>query len=133
MGFIKGFGLQRGALASTVAHDSHNLMTVGVTDEDIYAAAQAVARMGGGQVVVEDGEIVAALPLDVAGLMSTLPLGDVRDRVHSLQEAALQLGCALSDPFMTLSFMALPVIPDLKITDQGLFDVNKFSHVPLFT
>jgi adenine deaminase len=132
IGFIHGFGLREGAIASTVAHDSHNLMVVGASDEDILAAARAVEKMGGGQAVVSGGKVLADLPLDVAGLMSTLPLREVRDRVHGLQEAARKLGCPLSDPFMTLSFMALPVIPELKITDKGLFDVGSFSHVPLF-
>jgi adenine deaminase len=132
VGFICGFGLREGALASTVAHDSHNLMVVGTSDEEILAAARVVERMGGGQAVVSGGEVLAQLPLDVAGLMSTLPLGEVRDRVKSLQDAARRLGCRLADPFMALSFMALPVIPELKITDKGLFDTGTFSHVPLF-
>jgi len=131
-GFISGFGLREGAMASTVAHDSHNLMVVGTSDEEILAAARSVERMGGGQVVVKEGEVLAELPLDVAGLMSTLPLAEVRERVERLQEAARQLGCTLTDPFMALSFMALPVIPELKMTDRGLFDVSTFSHVPLF-
>jgi len=133
VGFICGFGLREGALASTVAHDSHNLMVVGASDEDILAAARAVESMGGGQAVVRAGEVLAELPLDVAGLMSTLPLREVRDRVQLLQEAARKLGCSLPDPFMALSFMALPVIPELKMTDKGLFDVGTFSHVPLFS
>ncbi|RJP27080.1 MAG: adenine deaminase [Actinobacteria bacterium] len=131
-GFIHGFGLREGALASTVAHDSHNLMVVGVSDEDILTAARAVEKMGGGQAVVRGGEVLVDLPLDVAGLMSTLPLVEVRDRVEKLQKAAQELGCPLADPFMALSFMALPVIPELKMTDRGLFDVDIFSHVPLF-
>lgn len=131
-GFIKGFGLRGGALASTVAHDSHNLMVIGANDEDIMAAARAVESMGGGQVVVRESEVIADLPLDVAGLMSTLPLEEVVARVERLRQAARSLGCPLQDPFMTLSFMALPVIPELKITDRGLFDVGSFSHVPLF-
>ena len=132
VGFIRGFGLRGGALASTVAHDSHNLVAVGVSDADILAAARKVAGMGGGQVVVKGGEVLAELPLDVAGLMSTLPVARVAERVRELREAARGLGCGLGDPFMTLSFMALPVIPKLKITDRGLFDVASFSHVPLF-
>ncbi len=132
VGFICGFGLRAGALASTVAHDSHNLVVVGASDEDILAAARAVERMGGGQAVVRDGEVLEELPLDVGGLMSTLPLREVRERVQRLQEAARRLGCPLPDPFMALSFMALPVIPELKMTDKGLFDVSTFSHVPLF-
>lgn len=132
IGFIRGFGLRSGAMASTVAHDSHNLMVVGTSDEEIMAAAKAVEAMHGGQAVVKEGQVIADLPLDIAGLMSTLPLGRVGERVRRLREAARQLGCSLEDPFMTLSFMALPVIPELKITDRGLFDVTSFSHVPLF-
>lgn len=133
IGFIRGFGLREGALASTVAHDSHNLLALGVDDADVLAAARRVEAMGGGQAVVRSGEVLAELPLDVAGLMSTLPLEEVAGRVRRLQEAARELGCRLRDPFMTLSFMALPVIPQLKITDRGLFDVASFRHVSLFT
>jgi len=132
VGFIRGFGLKEGAMASTVAHDSHNLMVVGVSDEDIMAAAREVEKMGGGQAVVMGGEVIACLPLEVAGLMSTLPLNKVRERVQDLHQAAGKLGSTLGDPFMALSFMALPVIPELKMTDKGLFDVGSFSHVPLF-
>jgi adenine deaminase len=133
VGFIRGFGLREGALASTVAHDSHNLMVVGASDEDILAAAREVEAMRGGQVVVKGGRVIAGLPLDIAGLMSTLPLEEVVNRVEGLRDAAGRLGCPLEDPFMTLSFMALPVIPELKMTDRGLFDVGSFSHVPLFS
>lgn len=132
VGFIRGFGLREGALASTVAHDSHNLVAVGVRDADILEAARRVEAMGGGQVAVKGGEVLAELPLDVAGLMSTLPLGEVAGRVRTLRKAAGKLGCPLEEPFMTLSFMALPVIPELKITDLGLFDVISFRHVPVF-
>ncbi|MBC7246163.1 MAG: adenine deaminase [Actinobacteria bacterium] len=132
VGFIRGFGLREGAMASTVAHDSHNLVVLGVEDGDILAAARRVVEMGGGQAAVRGGEVLAELPLDVAGLMSTLPLAKVAERVRQLREAVRGLGCALSDPFMALSFMALPVIPALKITDRGLFDVESFRHVPLF-
>jgi adenine deaminase len=133
VGFIRGFGLREGALASTVAHDSHNLMVVGSSDGDILAAARVVERMGGGQAVIRNGQVLAELPLDVAGLMSTLPLAEVAARVRKLQEAAHNLGCPLADPFMALSFMALPVIPEVKMTDNGLFDVGSFSHVSLFS
>lgn len=132
VGFVRGFALHEGAMASTVAHDSHNLVVLGVDDGDIMAAARRVAEIGGGQAVVKNGKVLAELPLDVAGLMSTLPLAEVTERVRGLREAARGLGCGLSDPFMALSFMALPVIPALKITDRGLFDVTSFTHVPLF-
>ncbi len=132
LGFVRGFGLKEGALASTVAHDSHNLIAVGADDGEILAAARAVEEMGGGQAVVRGGEVIARLPLPVAGLMSDLPLEEVAARVRGLKEAAASLGCSVAEPFMALSFLALPVIPELKMTDRGLFDVASFSHVPLF-
>jgi adenine deaminase len=132
IGFIKGFGLKRGALASTVAHDSHNIVVVGVSDEEIITAVRAIESLGGGQVVVEGVNIIAGLPLPIAGLMSDKPLKEVAEGVERLKEAARSLGCGVAEPFMALSFMALPVIPSLKLTDKGLFDVNTFAHVPLF-
>ena len=132
LGLVQGLGLRRGAIASSVAHDSHNVVLVGASDDDMRAALAAVAEMGGGQVVVEDGEVRAACPLPIAGLMSDRPLAEVRDQVEALTYAAHALGCGLPDPLMTLSFLALPVIPVLKLTDKGLVDVNKFDFVPLF-
>ena len=132
IGFIKGFGLKRGALASYVAHDSHNIVVVGVSDEEIITAVRAIESLGGGQVVVEGVNIVAGLPLPIAGLMSDKPLREVAEGVERLKEAARSLGCGVAEPFMALSFMALPVIPSLKLTDKGLFDVNAFAHVPLY-
>jgi adenine deaminase len=132
LGLVKGIGLKQGAIASSVAHDSHNLIIIGVSDDDMRSAAAAVADMGGGQVIVVDGTVRAACPLAIAGLMSDRPLEEVRDQVEALTEAAHELGCTLPDPLMTLSFLALPVIPSLKLTDKGLVDVNKFDYVPLF-
>jgi len=132
LGLVKGFGLKRGALASTVAHDSHNIVVVGARDEDMHAAVEALVRLGGGQVVVAGGEVLAELPLPIAGLMSDRPLEEVAQAARELSRAARELGCGLPDPFMTLSFLALPVIPKLKLTDQGLVDVDQFRHVPLF-
>ncbi len=132
VGFVKGFGLAEGALASTVAHDSHNLVVVGVDDSDILAAARAVESLGGGQVAVKGGRVIAELSMPIAGLMSDLPLEEVATMVRGLNGAARSLGCAVEEPFMALSFLALPVIPELKMTDRGLFDVGSFSHVPLF-
>jgi adenine deaminase len=132
LGLVKGIGLKQGAIASSVAHDSHNLIIIGVSDDDMRFAAAAVAEMGGGQVIVADGAVRAACPLPIAGLMSDRPLEEVRDQVEALTEAAHELGCTLPDPLMTLSFLALPVIPNLKLTDKGLVDVNKFDYVPLF-
>ena len=131
-GFIRGFGLKRGALAGTVAHDSHNLIAVGAVDADLRAAAAHLVSLGGGLVVVADGRVTADLPLPIAGLMSDRPVEAVRDRLDDLLAAARRLGCVLPDPFMTLSFMALPVIPALKLTDRGLVDVDCFEIVPLF-
>lgn len=133
VGLVKGFGLKKGALASSVAHDSHNIVIVGVSDVDMMTAAIEVVRMRGGQVVVKDDEVTAALSLPIAGLMSDKPLEKVRDKVGKLNEAAAELGCKLRNPFMTLSFLALPPIPELKITDKGLVDVEKFKIISLFS
>jgi adenine deaminase len=130
-GFVRGFGLKFGALASTVAHDSHNLICVGMNDADMLAAVHSLTRCGGGWVVAADGKILAQLPLPIAGLMSDAPAADVVGNVAALHAAARQLGCQLSAPFMALSFLALPVIPHLKLTDQGLIDVDKFAPIPL--
>jgi adenine deaminase len=132
LGLVKGVGLKQGAIASSVAHDSHNLVVVGASDREMRASAAAIAEMGGGLVVVAGGQVRAACPLPIAGLMSDQPIEEVRDQVEALTEAAHALGCTLPDPFMTLSFLALPVIPSLKLTDMGLVDVNKFEIVPLF-
>jgi adenine deaminase len=132
IGFIKGFGLKQGALASTVAHDSHNMVVVGVSDADMHAALAELVAMGGGLAVVAQGRTIARLPLPIAGLMSDKPIAVVCRALDDLLAAARRLGSGLSDPFMTLSFMALPVIPALKITDHGLVDVTAFKRVPLF-
>jgi adenine deaminase len=131
-GFIHGFGLTSGALASSVAHDAHNIVAVGVTDKEIRRVVTAVVEMGGGLAAAADGQIQAALPLPIAGLMSDQPMAVVRGRLDALSEAIRRMGCTLADPFTTLSFMALPVIPELKLTDQGLVDVNTARIVPLF-
>jgi adenine deaminase len=122
VGFVRGFGLVRGALGSTVAHDAHNVVVVGVNDSDIVAAIQAVEAMRGGQVAVADGRIEAALPLPIAGLVSDQPLEAVIAKMVELKAAAARLGCALAAPFMSLSFLSLSPIPALKLTDQGLVD-----------
>ncbi len=132
LGLVQGFELKSGAIASSVAHDSHNLIAVGTNDADIVTAVNRVAAIGGGQVVVSKGEIKAELPLPVAGLMSELPVEEVATRITALNRETALLGCTLKAPFMTLGFMALPVIPELKITDKGLVDVNKFDMVSLF-
>jgi adenine deaminase len=131
VGFIKGFGLKKGALASTVAHDSHNLICVGANDADMITAINAISESGGG-IAVADGEKCEMLPLPVAGLMSDADAFLVAAEYENINKKAVALGSNLHAPFMTLSFMALLVIPELKISDKGLFDGTKFDFVSLF-
>lgn len=133
LGLVKGFRLRHGALASSVAHDSHNVIVVGVSDEEIYRAVEVVKDMGGGLVAVQGKEVLAKTPLVIAGLMSTRPLATLTSQLQSVKRAAHSIGCALDEPFMSLSFLALPVIPELKLTDRGLVDVNNSKIVPLFS
>lgn len=131
-GFVRGIGLKRGALASSVAHDHHNIVVVGADDVSMMTAARRVARMGGGMVVADRSGILAEVPLRLAGLMSTEPVEIVRQQVDAAITAAHSLGSPLHDPFMAMSFLALEVIPKLKLTDLGLVDVDKFAVVPLW-
>jgi adenine deaminase len=131
-GFVKGLGLKKGALASSVAHDSHNIIVAGTNDRDMQAALAAVIDMGGGLAAASDGRLRAALALPIAGLMSPEPIHQIRIRIDELIAVSRRLGSRLQNPFMTLSFLALPVIPELKITDRGLVDVNRFELVSLF-
>jgi adenine deaminase len=133
LGFVRGFGLQRGALASTVAHDAHNVVVVGTSDASMAFAVRRLANVGGGIVAVDGSEVVAELPLPVAGLLSDAPLEDVVSRSRSLVAAARDLGCTVEAPFQLLAFLALSVIPSLKLTDRGLVDVDRFELVPLET
>ncbi|MEH0056040.1 adenine deaminase [Brucella abortus] len=128
-GFVHGFGLKAGAIASTVSHDSHNICVVGASDEDIATAANRLGEIEGGFVVVRDGKVLAEIPLPIAGLMSTEPYETVREALRKLRHAAEDLGSVLEEPFLQLAFIALPVIPHLKITDRGLVDVDKFEFV----
>jgi adenine deaminase len=130
-GFVKGFGLKKGALGSSIAHDSHNIIAVGVNDKDMCLAVNRLREMGGGIIDVNDEKILGELPLPIAGLMSTMKAENMVENLKKLHEEASKLGCRLSTPFMTLSFLALPVIPELKITDYGLVDVGKFDFVNL--
>ena len=132
LGFVHGFGLKRGALASSVAHDAHNIVVVGTNDDDMRAAMRALAEVGGGQVAVCDGEVRAMLELPIAGLLSEKPLAEVAAATDRLNRSAAELGCALHAAFMALSFLALPVIPALKLTDMGLVDVGAFDFVELW-
>lgn len=131
-GFIKGFGLKRGAIAGTVAHDHHNLVVIGADDASMRNAVAAVIQMGGGLVAVDGENVLGRLPLPVAGLMTESPLEQVRRDYDALIAHAQQLGSTLPDPFMTMSFMGLEVIPKLKLTDAGLVDVEQFRVVDLF-
>jgi adenine deaminase len=131
LGFVSGSGLQRGALASTVAHDAHNLVVIGVTDDDMAFATGRLAKLGGGIVAVDAGRVLAECPLPVAGLLSDASLADVIEQSAACNEAARALGWVGATPFLTLAFLALSVIPSLKITDQGLIDVDRFEIVPL--
>ncbi|MGD8985401.1 MAG: adenine deaminase [Desulfobacteraceae bacterium] len=132
LGLVMGFGLHAGALASSVAHDSHNLIAVGVSDQEIWRSLEEVKNMGGGMAVISDGKVLARVPLEVAGLMSREPLKELTKQWDEANSAAFSLGCTIPEPFMSLSFLTLPVIPELKLTDLGLVDVGKFSLVPLF-
>lgn len=131
IGFIKNIGLKKGAIASSIAHDSHNIIAVGATDKDIVEAVNRLVENKGG-IVVGTSENLLDLPLEVAGLMSTLKGEEVASRYQLLNEEARKLGTSLKSPFMTLSFMSLLVIPELKLGDKGLFDVTKFEFVELF-
>lgn len=129
-GFVKGFGLQSGAIASTVCHDHHNIACVGVDYDDMALAANRLEEIEGGFVVARGGDILAELALPVAGLMSLALFEEVRDRLVELRAAARSLGVTLEEPFLQLAFLALPVIPSLKITDRGMVDVLKFEIIP---
>ncbi len=131
LGMVKGFGLRKGALASSVAHDAHNLVIVGVSDSDILLSARVLEEMGGGFACVVDGEVRARVPLPYGGLVSPLPANELVQQLHALDAAAAELGCRLQHPCMTLSFLSLSVIPSLKLTDQGLVDVETFKLIPL--
>ena len=131
LGLVRGFGLRDGALASTIAHDAHNIVAVGMNDDDLQRAVARLVELGGGIVVVSDGEVRAELPLPVAGLLSDRPLAEVVAASRACVEAARGLGCTLPSPFQSLAFLALSVIPSLKITDYGLVDVDAFELVPL--
>jgi len=132
VGFVKGMGIKEGAMVSSIAHDSHNLVAVSTNDEDLIAAAVQIVRMHGGIAVVKDGEVLDSLPLPIAGLMSDQPIEHVSEKLKDLKEAAHKLGTPLDEPFMAMSFLSLPVIPKLKITDLGLVDVERFRLIDLF-
>lgn len=131
MGFVTGFGLQSGAMASSIAHDSHNIIAIGCTDEDLTKAINEVIRCQGGIAYTKEGKILS-LPLPIAGLMGHADCEETARKHHEIEKKTKENGCVLTAPFMAMSFLALPVIPHLKITDQGLFDVDRFTFTPLF-
>lgn len=131
LGFVRGFGLKRGAVASTVAHDSHNLLIVGMKDEDMALAGNILAECGGGMVVVEDGKVLALVPLAIAGLMSDHPVEVVAKQLEEALKMSRELGCKLASPFMTMAFLSLPVIPELRLTNRALVDTVDFKFVPV--
>lgn len=128
-GFVQGFGLKKGAIASTVGHDSHNICVVGVSEDDMALAANRLGEIKGGFVVVEDGKVTGEIALPVAGLMSLEPFETVRDTLHGLRQAAYALGTTLTEPFLQVAFLPLPVIPHLKISDMGMVDVDQFRLI----
>ncbi len=129
LGFVRGFGLQRGAIASSVAHDAHNIIVAGTNDQDIYTAAVQLVKIRGGLAVAADGEVLADCPLPIAGLMSDRPAAELRELLLTVRSAAADIGCTIRRPFMALSFLSLSVIGSLKVTDQGLIDVERFELV----
>ena len=129
--FIKGFGLKKGAFASSIAHDSHNIIAVGADDQSICKAVNRVIAMTGGLVVC-DQEKCTDIQLEIGGIMSDVPCGTMAEKYEKLTDLVHNMGCQLKSPFMTLSFMALLVIPELKLSDRGLFDVNRFEFVDLY-
>lgn len=131
LGLLKGLGLKDGAIATSVGHDSHNIIVVGLKKEDMMAAVKEVERLNGGIVITKDGKVVDRLALPIAGLMSDKPLEEVADILGRLRKEVAELGSTNDEPFMTISFMALPVIPRLKVTDKGLFSAEELSFVPL--
>ena len=130
IGFLQGYGLKSGAVATSISHDSHNIIVVGTSEADMAAAVNRVVELNGGIVVWDGGQPIAEVPLAIAGIMSDEPLVDVNEKLETAKEKAFELGVSRGiDPFMTLSFMALPVIPSLRITTRGVFDVNSQSYV----
>jgi adenine deaminase len=132
LGFVRGFGLKGGAMGSSVAHDAHNIIVVGDNDVDMAIAAAHIAEIGGGLAIAQGGKMRGALPLPVAGLMSDEGIEHVVKRLKHMRKMGRDMGCRLEDPFMALSFLSLPVIPELRVTDRGLVDVGQFRIVPLF-
>ena len=131
-GFVKGFGISRGAMASTVAHDAHNLLVVGTNDEDMALAANTLIECGGGMVVVADGEIIGLLELPIAGLMDDRSAVEMSAKVHAVEKAWEAIGCTMPSPFMTMALIPLACLPELRLTNRGLVDCMTFQFADLF-
>lgn len=131
-GFVKGFGIQCGAMASTVAHDAHNLLVIGTNDEDMALAANTLIACGGGMTAVQNGKVLGTVPLPIAGLMNDKPLEEMSEIVENLSSAWKQIGCSIVSPFMTMALIPLACLPELRLTDRGLVDCTTFQFVPLF-
>ncbi len=132
LGLVEGYGLTDGAVALTIAHDSHNIIVIGDNDRDMHMAVKELERVKGGMTIVSNGEVLDTLPLEVGGLMTEASMEFVEAKLEAMEKIALEKGVNKEiDPFLTLAFLALPVIPDLKLTDRGLFDVGKFAFVPI--
>ena len=131
-GFVKGFGLKSGAIASTVAHDSHNMIVIGTNDDDMLKAIKELVKSQGGKVIVKNGEVIAKLELPIAGLMSTETASTVIKKCENLKLGEKEIGCTLPEPFMTMAFLSLSVIPEIKLTDKGLMDVVNCEFTDLF-
>ena len=132
LGLVKGFGLKGGALASSISHDSHNVIVVGANPQDMFFAVEELRKQGGGLIAVSDGEVLSRIVLEIGGLMTYRTVDLLSDDVEGMHSASQALGCTVPEPFMLLSFLALPVIPELKLTDMGLVDVNRFQIISLF-
>jgi len=131
VGFVKGFNIKEGAAAQTIAHDSHNIVVVGASEEDMVIAVNKLIEINGGITVVKNGKIIALLELPIAGLMSDKEIETVCQKINNIKKAWRDLGCEMKSPFMTMSMLALPVIPEIRITDKGLIDVNNFKKINL--
>ena len=132
-GFVRGFGIKKGAMASTVAHDAHNLLVVGTNDRDMAVAANALIECGGGMAVAQDGCLLGRVPLPVAGLMNSEKTAEEMSKlVASLEAAWEEIGCTMASPFMTMALVSLACLPELRLTNRGLVDCNRFCFVPLF-
>ncbi|MEG2439935.1 MAG: adenine deaminase [Acetivibrio sp.] len=129
LGFVKGFGIHTGAVASTVAHDAHNLIVLGTNDRDMSIASNELIACGGGMIVIKDGQVLAKIPLPIAGLMSDQPAKKVGELILSLKEAWKEIGCELESPFMTMALLGLASIPDIRLTNRGLIDTQNMSRV----